>query len=49
VVEIFAAEHPELTETDRQMLLGWREVVEGSSRSASGWETRSSPSTSLTS
>ena len=29
VVEIFAAEHPQLTETDRQMLLGWREVVEG--------------------
>lgn len=29
VVEIFAAEHTELTEPDRQMLLGWREVVEG--------------------
>lgn len=29
VVEIFAAEHPELTEADRHMLLGWREVVEG--------------------
>jgi len=29
VVEVFVAEHPELTETDRQMLLGWREVVEG--------------------
>lgn len=28
-LEIFAAEHPELTETDRQMLLGWREVMEG--------------------
>jgi hypothetical protein len=29
VVEVFVAEHPELTGTDRRMLLGWREVVEG--------------------
>jgi hypothetical protein len=29
VVEIFAAEHPEFAETDRQILLRWREVVEG--------------------
>lgn len=29
VVEVFAAEHPELSEADRQMVLAWREVVEG--------------------
>jgi hypothetical protein len=29
VVEVFAAEHPELTDTDRELLLSWREVVEG--------------------
>lgn len=29
VVEIFVAEHPELTDVERQMLLGWRQVVEG--------------------
>lgn len=29
VVEVFVAEHPELTDADRQMLLGWREVVDG--------------------
>ena len=29
VVETFVSAHPELAETDRQMLLGWREVVEG--------------------
>jgi hypothetical protein len=29
VVEVFVAKHPELTDADRQMLLGWREVVEG--------------------
>ena len=29
VVEIFVAEHAELAEADRQMLLGWRDVVEG--------------------
>jgi len=29
VVEVFVSEHPELTDADRQMLLGWREVVEG--------------------
>jgi hypothetical protein len=29
VVETFVAEHPELTDADRQMLLGWRDVVEG--------------------
>jgi hypothetical protein len=29
VVEIFVSEHPELTDADRQMLLGWRHVVEG--------------------
>ncbi len=29
VVEVFTAEHPELTESDRELLLGWREVVEG--------------------
>lgn len=29
VVEAFATAHPELTEADRQMLLGWRDVVEG--------------------
>lgn len=29
VVEAFASAHPELTEADRQMLLGWRDVVEG--------------------
>ena len=29
VVEVFVSEHPELAEADRQMLLGWREVVEG--------------------
>ena len=29
VVETFVSTHPELAEADRQMLLGWREVVEG--------------------
>ena len=29
VVEAFAAAHPELTDTERDMLLGWRDVVEG--------------------
>ena len=29
VVETFVSAHPELAEPDRQMLLGWREVVEG--------------------
>jgi hypothetical protein len=29
VVEVFTAEHPELTDSDRELLLGWREVVEG--------------------
>lgn len=29
VVEVFVAEHPGLTDSDRQILLGWREVVEG--------------------
>jgi Domain of unknown function (DUF6398) len=29
VVEVFAAEHPSLTDDDRQVLLSWREVVEG--------------------
>lgn len=29
VVEVFTAEHPELADADRQLLLGWREVVEG--------------------
>jgi Domain of unknown function (DUF6398) len=29
VVEVFAAEHPGLTSADREMLLGWRDVVEG--------------------
>jgi hypothetical protein len=29
MVEVFVSEHPELTDADRQMLLGWREVVEG--------------------
>jgi Domain of unknown function (DUF6398) len=29
VVETFVSEHPELAEADRQMLLGWRDVVEG--------------------
>jgi len=29
VTEVFVAEHPELTDADRQMLLGWRDVVEG--------------------
>jgi hypothetical protein len=29
VAEVFAAEHPDLTEDDRQVLQGWREVVEG--------------------
>jgi len=29
VVETFISAHPELAEADRQMLLGWREVVEG--------------------
>ena len=29
VVEAFVSAHPELTEADRQMLLGWRDVVEG--------------------
>ncbi len=29
VVEVFVSAHPELTEADRQMLLGWRDVVEG--------------------
>ncbi len=29
VVEVFIAEHPELAEADRQILLGWRDVVEG--------------------
>lgn len=29
VVEAFVSVHPELAEADRQMLLGWRDVVEG--------------------
>ena len=29
VVEAFVSAHPELAEADRQMLLGWRDVVEG--------------------
>jgi hypothetical protein len=29
VVEEFTAEHPELSEAERDMLLGWRDVVEG--------------------
>jgi hypothetical protein len=29
VVEAFVAAHPELTDTERDMLLGWREVVGG--------------------
>jgi hypothetical protein len=29
VVEIFVAEHPELNDADRQLVLGWRDVVEG--------------------
>ena len=29
VVEAFTAAHPELTDTERDMLLGWRDVVEG--------------------
>jgi uncharacterized protein DUF6398 len=29
VVEAFVLAHPELPDTDRQMLLGWRDVVEG--------------------
>ena len=29
VAEVFAAEHPDLTDDDRQMLLSWREVVNG--------------------
>ena len=29
VVETFVSAHPELTEAGRQMLLGWRDVVEG--------------------
>jgi hypothetical protein len=29
VVETFVLAHPELAEADRQMLLGWRDVVEG--------------------
>jgi hypothetical protein len=29
VVEAFVAAHPELTEAERDMLLGWRDVVEG--------------------
>ena len=29
MVEVFVSEHPELTDADRQMLFGWREVVEG--------------------
>ena len=29
VVEAYVLAHPELAEADRQMLLGWRDVVEG--------------------
>ena len=29
VVEAFVSAHPDLAEADRQMLLGWRDVVEG--------------------
>jgi hypothetical protein len=29
VVEVFVAEHPELTDEERELLLGWRDVVEG--------------------
>ena len=29
VVEAFVSAHPELAEADRQMLLGWRDIVEG--------------------
>ena len=29
VVEYFVAEHPELPEEERALLLGWRDVVEG--------------------
>jgi hypothetical protein len=36
VAEVFAAEHPGLTDDDRQVLQGWREVVAGSLRSVAG-------------
>jgi hypothetical protein len=29
VVEVFVAEHPELTDEERELLLGWRDVFEG--------------------
>src|SRR6266540_5814666 len=29
IVEVFVEKHPELSEEDREMLLGWRDVVEG--------------------
>ena len=29
MVEAFAAAHPELTDAERDMLLGWRDVIEG--------------------
>jgi hypothetical protein len=42
VVEAFVSAHPELAEADRQMLLGWRDVVEGvfeiRERVTQGWE-----------
>jgi hypothetical protein len=41
VVERFVAEHPRLAEEEHALLLGWRDVVEGVSRSAGRMARRS--------
>jgi hypothetical protein len=42
VVDRFVASRPDLEAADREMLLSWRDPVEGSSRSAVRTATRSS-------
>jgi hypothetical protein len=42
VVDRFVASRPDLDAADREMLLGWRDPVEGSSRSGARTATRSS-------
>jgi hypothetical protein len=42
VLDQFLASRPDLTTADREMLRGWRDPVEGSSRSAARTGTRSS-------
>jgi hypothetical protein len=48
VAEVFAAEHPGLTDDDRQVLQGWRQVVAGVFEIREQAGTRSPPSGSVT-